>query len=74
MGIHAAIRFFQCLRGLKHKDALGLVIVGGGGAAPSLQNGAKCLRLHWTVAKLAQGVPLRGQYGKIHNIMAPLLL
>ena len=74
MGIDTAIRFFQCLRGLEDKDALGLVIVGGGGAAPSLQNGAECLRLHWTVAKLAQGVPLRGQYGKIHNIMAPLLL
>ena len=67
MDAGAAIHLLQSLRAPQNKDPLGLEIVGGGGAAARLQHGGELLRLHGPITELPQGVPLRGELGKIHG-------
>lgn len=63
---HAGVRLRHGLRALQHEDALGLVVMGGGGVASCLQHLLQQGILHRPVTELTQGVPLRRQLRKIH--------
>ena len=67
MAAHAGVRFLQRLGRAKHKDALRLKVVGGGGIPAGLQNKGQLLRFHRPVAELPQGIAGGGQYVKIHR-------
>ena len=61
----------QGLRAFQHEHPLGLVVVGGGGIAGSLQDHRQLLRFYIPAAELSERVALCGQLFKIHRY-APL--
>ena len=74
VGAHARVRLLQGLGALENEDALGLVVMGGGGVASGFQNGSQLLRLHRAVTEFAQGIARFGQLQKLHGKQSSFLL
>ncbi|MPN15165.1 hypothetical protein SDC9_162494 [bioreactor metagenome] len=62
----AGVRLFHRLGALQNKNALRLVVVGGGGAAGSLQHQIQLFLLHGAVTELSQGIAGFFKLCKIH--------
>ena len=67
MGPGAGIGLLQGPGALEDEDALGLIVVGGGGVPSRLQDEIQLFLLHRPGGKFAQGVPRGGKGLEVHS-------
>ena len=67
VGPGTGVGLCQGLGALEDEDSLGLVVVGGGGVPPGLQDEVQLFLFHGAGIELAQGVPRGGEGLEVHR-------